>query len=83
MTPDTENQLATLIDLTGTVPLIAPLRECVRHFTALKIEHRADARILLTQPVARAGQKTRTWLLEPAEIAALAARFADEESLAG
>ncbi|MGY4398767.1 hypothetical protein ACVWZA_003977 [Sphingomonas sp. UYAg733] len=75
MTPDTENQLATLIDLTGTVPLIAPLRECTRHFAALKVEHRADARILLTQPVARAGQKTRTWLLEPAEIAALVTHF--------
>jgi hypothetical protein len=83
MTSGTEDQLATLIDLTGTVPLIAPLRECVRHFTALKVEHRGDARILLTQPVARAGQKTRTWLLEPAEIAALAARFGDEDGATG
>jgi hypothetical protein len=66
-------QPATLIDLAGKAPLISTIRECVRHFAALKAPHQAEARILLTQPVARAGQKTRTWLLEPHEIAELVA----------
>jgi len=65
-------QQATLIDLDGTTPLIAPLAECVRHFTMLTIAAKADARILLTQPVARSGRRTRTWILNPDEIQALA-----------
>ncbi|MET0365906.1 MAG: hypothetical protein ABW169_14775 [Sphingobium sp.] len=65
------DQQATLIDLAGKAPLISTLRECVRHFGALKSVHQAEARILLTQPTAREGQKTRTWLLEPREIEAL------------
>lgn len=66
-------QPATLIDLAGKAPLISTFGECVRHFAALKAAHQAEARILLTTPVARVGQKTRTWLLEPHEIAELIA----------
>jgi hypothetical protein len=72
------DQPATLIDLAGKAPLIATIGECVRHFAAFKTSHQTEARILLTQPVARAGQKTRTWLLEPSEIEALVARYRDE-----
>ncbi|MET0240011.1 MAG: hypothetical protein ABW184_08950 [Sphingobium sp.] len=61
-------QPATLIDLAGKAPLISTIQECVRHFAALKVSHQLEARILLTHPVARVGQKTRTWLLEPHEI---------------
>lgn len=63
---------ATLIDLAGKAPLISTVQECVRHFAALKAAHQAEARILLTRPVHREGQKTRVWLLNPDEIAALA-----------
>jgi hypothetical protein len=66
-------QPATLVDLAGKAPLISSIGECVRHFAALKPPHQAEARILLTQPVAREGQKTRTWILDPHEIAALVA----------
>ncbi|HEX7871724.1 MAG TPA: hypothetical protein VF475_02360 [Sphingobium sp.] len=65
------DQQATLIDLAGKAPLVSTLPECVRHFGALKPVHQAEARILLTQPTGREGQKTRTWLLEPQEIEAL------------
>jgi hypothetical protein len=68
-------QAATLIDLDGKAPLIANIRECARHFAALKPQHQEAARVLLTHPVAREGRKTRTWLLEPVEIAALAAKL--------
>lgn len=63
---------ATLIDLDGTAPLIATLRDCVRHFAAFKPAVQADARVLLTKPMFRAGRKTRTWLLNPDELARLA-----------
>ena len=69
------DQLATLIDLDGTAPFIGVLRDCVRHFAAFTAAAKADARILLSQPVARAGRRTRVWLLEPGEIAALALRL--------
>lgn len=62
---------ATLIDLDGTAPFIGPLRDCVRHFAAFKSAVKADARVLLTQPVFREGRKTRTWLLNPEELARL------------
>lgn len=65
------HQSATLIDLDGTAPLIATLDECVRHFAALNAAAKADARILLTQPVPRLTRRTRTWLIGPDEIAAL------------
>ncbi len=71
-------QQATLIDLDGTTPLIATLGECVRHFAVLKATAKLDARILLTKPVARAGRRTRTWILNPDEIEELAARHAAE-----
>jgi len=73
-------QPATLIDLDGTAPLIADLRECVRHFMALKAQAKADHRILLTQPTARADRPTRTWILDPAGIEALAGRLQDRHN---
>jgi hypothetical protein len=74
------DQPATLIDLDGTAPLISTLKECTRHFRMLTPAAKADARVLLTQPVARAGRRTRTWLLNPDEIEALAIRAAQEGS---
>jgi hypothetical protein len=66
------DQQATLLDLDGTTPLIAPLAECIRHFMALKASVKADHRILLTQPTPRRDRPTRTWILNPADIEALA-----------
>jgi hypothetical protein len=65
------DQPATLIDLDGTAPFIGSLDDCVRHFAAFTAAAKADARILLTQPMPRATRRTRTWLLGPDEIAAL------------
>jgi hypothetical protein len=65
-------QSATLIDLDGTTPLIAPLSDCIQHFKALKASAKADHRILLTQPVPRKDRPTRTWILNPDDIEALA-----------
>jgi len=73
------DQPATMIDLEGRVPVIAHVRECVTHFTLYKPHARANARLLLTVPVHRAGRITRTWLLEPAELEALAERLKREE----
>lgn len=72
------DQPATLIDLDGKVPVIATIRECVLHYTLFKPHAKAQARILLTRPVFREGQRTRTWLLAPAEIELLAARLERE-----
>ena len=72
------DQPATLIDLDGKVPTIGTIRECVMHFALFKPFAREQARILLTRPVFREGRKTRTWLLEPAEIEALARRLEAE-----
>jgi len=72
------NQPATMIDLDGRVPIIGTIRECAMHYTLYKPEARANARVLLTQPIHREGRATRTWLLEPAEIAELAERLARE-----
>lgn len=71
---------ATLIDLDGTAPLIATLRDCVRHFAAFKPAVQADARVLLTRPMSRAGRKTRIWLLNPDELARLAEALAADAS---
>ncbi|AUW60270.1 hypothetical protein C1T17_12065 [Sphingobium sp. SCG-1] len=71
------DQPATLIDLDGKAPLISNIRECARHFAALKPQHQQEARVLLTQPVFREGRKTRTWILEPQEIAALVTQLSD------
>lgn len=67
-----EDQQATLIDLDGTAPLIAPLNECVRHFAALTARAKADARVLLTRPVPRKDRPTRTWILNPDDLEELA-----------
>jgi hypothetical protein len=44
---------------------------------------KADARILLTQPVARAGRRTRTWILNPDEIQELTVHVSDTNATAG
>ena len=72
------DQPATLIDLDGKAPVIGTVRECAMHFAIFKPFAKAQARILLTQPVHREGRRTRTWLLEPDEIEALAARLRSE-----
>jgi hypothetical protein len=69
---------ATLIDLGGKAPVIGTIRDCAMHFAIFRPEARAEARILLTRPVHREGRKTRTWLLEPQEIQALADRLQAE-----
>jgi hypothetical protein len=69
---------ATLIDLDGKAPVIGTIRDCAMHFAIFRPEAKAQARILLTRPVHREGRKTRTWLLEPGEIEALADRLAAE-----
>lgn len=63
---------ATLIDLDGKAPMIGTIRDCAMHFAIFKASAKAQARILLTRPVHREGQKTRTWLLNPDEIEQLA-----------
>ena len=72
------DQPATLIDLDGKAPLIGTVRECAMHFAIFKPFAKAQARILLTAPVHREGQKTRTWLLNPNEIEELVARLQDD-----
>jgi len=72
------DQPATLIDLDGKTPLIGTIRECVMHFVLFEPASREQARILLSRPVHREGRKTRTWILEPAEIARLAGRLEAE-----
>lgn len=72
------DQPATMIDLEGRVPVIAHVRECVTHFTLYKPHARENARLLLTVPVHRPGRITRTWLLEPVELEALAERLKRE-----
>ena len=69
------DQPATLIDLDGKAPVIGTIRECAMHFAMFKPFAKAQARVLLTQPVHREGRKTRTWILEPDEIEALANRL--------
>lgn len=66
---------ATLIDLDGKAPMIGTIRDCAMHFAIFKPFAKAQARILLTKPVHREGQKTRTWLLNPPEIELLAERL--------
>ncbi len=72
------DQPATLIDLDGKAPLIGTVRDCAMHFAIFKPPAKQQARILLTAPVHREGQKTRTWLLNPSEIEQLAARLRSE-----
>ena len=66
---------ATLIDLDGKAPMIGTVRDCAMHFAIFKPFAKAQARVLLTRPVHREGQKTRTWLLNPDEIDQLAQRL--------
>lgn len=72
------DQPATMIDLDGKAPLIGTIRDCAVHFGLFKPAAREQARILLTQPVHREGQKTRTWVLNPDEIQQLAERLHSE-----
>lgn len=72
------DQSATMIDLDGKPPLIGTIRDCATHFALYKPHAQAQARVLLTQPVHREGRATRTWLLEPEEIAGLVARMRAE-----
>ena len=69
------DQPATLIDLDGKAPIIGTIRDCAMHFALFKPFAKAQARVLLTKPVHREGRKTRTWILEPDEIDALATRL--------
>ena len=69
------DESATLIDLDGKAPMIGTIRDCAMHFAIFKPFAKAQARILLTRPVHREGQKTRTWLLNPDEIEMLAERL--------
>ena len=73
------DQPATLIDLDGKAPVIGTIRECAMHFAIFKPFAKAQARVLLTQPVHREGRKTRTWILEPDEIEALASRLREAD----
>ena len=72
------DESATLIDLDGKAPMIGTIRDCAMHFAIFKPFAKAQARILLTRPVHREGQKTRTWLLGPDEIEQLAERLRSE-----
>ena len=65
------DQPATMIDLDGKTPIIGTIRDCVMHFAIFKPFAQQQARILLTRPVFREGRKTRTWILNPDEIALL------------
>jgi hypothetical protein len=78
MPPIPWDQPATLIDLDGTAPVIATIRECVMHFALFTPLAKAQARVLLTKPVHREGRKTRTWILEPDEMEKLAERLSSE-----
>jgi hypothetical protein len=72
------DQAATMIDLEGRTPIIGTVRDCALHFSLYKPHAKENARVLLTVPIHREGRKTRTWLLDPSEIAELAERLARE-----
>ena len=78
MSPIPWDQPATLIDLDGKAPIIGTIRDCAMHFAIFKPFAKAQARILLTKPVHREGKKTRTWILNPDEIAQLSERLRAE-----
>ena len=67
-----------MLDLEGRAPIIGTIRDCAMHFELYKPHARANARVLLTKPVHRDGRATRTWVLEPDEIAQLAERLRRE-----
>ena len=72
------DQPATMLDLEGRAPIIGTIRDCAMHFALYKPHARTQARVLLTRPVHRDGRVTRTWVLEPDEIAQLAERLRRE-----
>ena len=72
------DQPATMLDLEGRAPIIGSIRDCAMHFALYKPHARANARVLLTKPVHRDGRATRTWVLEPDEIAQLVERLRRE-----
>lgn len=72
------DQAATMIDLEGRAPIIGTIRDCAMHYALYKPHARDNARVLLTVPVHRPGRATRTWILDPGEIAALAERLQRE-----
>ena len=74
------DQPATMLDLEGRAPIIGTIRDCAMHFELYKPHARANARVLLTKPVHRDGRATRTWVLEPDEIAQLAERLRRESN---
>jgi hypothetical protein len=76
------DQPATLIDLDGKTPVIGLMLECVMHFSLFKPFAKAQARILLTQPVFVEGRKTRTWILNPDQIEKLVERLTAERNSA-
>ena len=59
--------------------MIGTIRDCATHFAIFNSSAKAQARILLTRPVHREGQKTRTWLLNPDEIGQLAERLGERD----
>ena len=69
------DQPATMLDLEGRAPIIGTIRDCAMHDSLYKPHARVNARVLLTKPVHREGRATRTWVLEPDEIAQLAERL--------
>lgn len=77
------DQAATMIDLEGRAPIIGTIRDCAMHFALYKPHARDNARVLLTRPVHREGRKTRTWILDPDEIAQLVTRMRGESEAAG
>ncbi len=72
------DQPATMIDLEGRAPIIGTVRDCALHYGLYKPHARDNARVLLTKPIHREGRATRTWLLDPSEIAELADRLSRE-----
>ena len=78
MSPIAWDEPATLIDLDGKAPIVGTIRDCAMHFAIFKPFAKAQARVLLTRPVHREGRKTRTWILNPDEIAILAERLQSE-----
>ncbi|GLS99852.1 hypothetical protein GCM10007897_12350 [Sphingobium jiangsuense] len=77
------DQPATMIDLEGRAPIIGTIRDCAMHFALYKPHARDNARVLLTRPVHREGRRTRTWILDPDEIAQLVARMRVEQDAGG
>lgn len=72
------DQPATMLDLEGRAPIIGTIRDCAMHFALYKPHAKGNARVLLTKPVHREGRATRTWVLEPDEIAQLSERLKRE-----